>query len=365
MKRPILPGCSALAVLASACGSGVAAVNPFAYVTNNDLSSISVFRIDPGSGGLTSVQTVATPGGGATYGEVHPSGRFFFVSGQFSNVVSSYSIDAAGKLNLVDGGTLATGTNPHNLALDPEGRFLYVANTSSDTVSGFTVDASGRLAAIAGSPFPTGHVPYDVKVAASGRFVYVTNRDSDDISVLAIGAGTGALTPIANQPFHVACRTAPCGPRAIEFSPSGSRTFVANRFSGDVAVFDVDRASGALTAIQGSPFAAGSDPRSLAVDPSGRYLYVPNVGSNDVSAYAIDEQTGVLTRLTGSPYTAGTAPLSIEVDVSGRYAFVSNSGSNSVSVFRIERNTGRLASVATAPTAGSAFSVALGGAGGS
>src|SRR6185369_4459059 len=51
----------------------------FAYVTNDDVSSISVFGVDTNTGHLTPTQVLATPGGGATYAEIHPSGSFLFV----------------------------------------------------------------------------------------------------------------------------------------------------------------------------------------------------------------------------------------------------------------------------------------------
>src|SRR5262245_60962421 len=158
-------------------GAGIS----YVYVTNNDVSSLSIFRAGASADPLQSVQTLPTPGGGATYCEVHPSGRFLFVSAQVANAVSSYAIGPDGTLSLVSGSTVTTGANPHNLATDPAGRFLYVANTSSDSVSGFSIRSDGTLAEIAGSPFATGHVPYDVKVSGSGKYAYVTNRDSEDI----------------------------------------------------------------------------------------------------------------------------------------------------------------------------------------
>jgi 6-phosphogluconolactonase (cycloisomerase 2 family) len=358
MKQVSVLGWATAFLLAAACGSSRRA-DSFAYVGNNDLSSISVFRVDAATGMLTLLKTVDTAAGGATYCEFHPSGRFMFVSGQFSNVLSTYAIDTSGLPTLVAGSTVATGLNPHNLSLDGAGRFLYVANTSSNTVSGFAVAANGTLTAIPGSPFASGLTPYAVKVVDSGKFAYTANRDSDDISAYSIDSATGALTPIAGQPFGVACAAPRCGPRAIEFSPSGGFAFVPNRFSNNVSVLAVNGTTGAMAPIAGSPFPAGTDPRSLAMDPAGRYLYVPNVTSGDVSAFSIDATTGALKQLAGSPYPAGSGPLSVEVDDSGRFVYVANSASNNVSIYRIDAATGRLTTVGTVATAGSAFSIAL------
>ena len=44
----------------------------------------------------------------------------------------------------------------------------------------------------------------------------------------------------------------------------------------------VDAATGALTPVPGSPFAAGTDPVALAFTPSGAFLYVANEGSDSL-----------------------------------------------------------------------------------
>src|SRR4051812_48831337 len=83
MKQVFLLGTATIFLLCAACGSPRA--NPMAYVANNDQSSISIFHVDSATGMLTLVKAVDAPAGsGATYCEMHPSGRFLFVSGQFT-----------------------------------------------------------------------------------------------------------------------------------------------------------------------------------------------------------------------------------------------------------------------------------------
>jgi len=41
------------------------------------------------------------------------------------------------------------------------------------------------------------------------------------------------------------------------------------------------------------------------------FAYVANAGSNTVSAHSIEASTGTLTAVTGSPFAAGTSPWSI------------------------------------------------------
>src|SRR5437762_1196659 len=259
MKQVFLLGSAIPFLFSLACGSSKP--SSLAYVANNNASSVSVFRIDPGTGMLALLDTVITAPGGATYCEFHPSGKFLFVSGEFSNVLSAYSIDARGMPALIAGSTVPTRLNPHNLSLDPAGRFLYVANTSDNSVSGFRVAPNGSLTEMAGSPFASGITPYEIKVADSGKFAYTANRGSDAVSSYSVDANPG------------------------------------------------DAKTGALAQIAGSPYPSGAGPLSIEIDESGRFVYVPNSGSNDVSVFRIDGATGRLA--TVGKVSTGASPFSI------------------------------------------------------
>src|SRR5260370_1487722 len=87
--------------------------------------------------------------------------------------------------------------------------------------------------------------------------------------------------------------------------------YVANENSSNVSAYTIDRTTGALTSVPGSPFAAGSLPFSVAVDSSGKFAYVANFASNNVTAYTIDRTTGALSPLPGSPFAARSNPCSV------------------------------------------------------
>jgi 6-phosphogluconolactonase (cycloisomerase 2 family) len=82
------------------------------------------------------------------------------------------------------------------------------------------------------------------------------------------------------------------------------------------------------------------------------FAYVANAGSNDISAYAIDAATGALSKVAGSPFAAGINPKSVTVLRSGKFAYVANFTSNNVSAFTINAATGTLTSVGAAVAAG-------------
>jgi 6-phosphogluconolactonase (cycloisomerase 2 family) len=98
---------------------------------------------------------------------------------------------------------------------------------------------------------------------------------------------------------------------ALAATPNGDFLYVANFGSnvvpGNVSGFRIG-ADGRLTAVTGSPFAAGTNPTSLSVDPSGRFLYVANRGGG-ISIFTIAATTGVLS--SGGTATAGTMPVSV------------------------------------------------------
>lgn len=96
----------------------------------------------------------------------------------------------------------------------------------------------------------------------------------------------------------------------------------------------------ALAPVAGSPFAGFLSPNSVTVDPSGKFAYVAKRDAANVAAFTI-EASGALTAVPGSPYLTGQGPFSVIVDSSG-FASTANQISNTVSTFRIDATNGAL-----------------------
>jgi 6-phosphogluconolactonase (cycloisomerase 2 family) len=94
-----------------------------------------------------------------------------------------------------------------------------------------------------------------------------------------------------------------------------------------LSVYTIDPTSGSLTPVAGSPFAAGAltaisgspflpagqsfnQPASIAIEPSGNFLYATS-SRTGVFAFSISSATGALTALTGSPLFASNGGDSI------------------------------------------------------
>jgi 6-phosphogluconolactonase len=169
------------------------------------------------------------------------------------------------------------------------------------------------------------------------RFAYVANLGSNNVSAYSVDASTGALRAIAGSPF--AAGTVPV---AVAVDQTGHFAYVVNQTDATISAFTIDRTSGALTPVSGSPFATGTSPTSVAIDPSSSYVYVTNGGANTVSAYAITADSGALTAITGSPFATGALPDSVAVDpfaIGLVGVLVANESDGTVSVFTIDDNT--------------------------
>lgn len=181
--------------------------------------------------------------------------------------------------------------------------------------------------------------------------LYVANQGSDDVSAYAIDRETGALTPIAGSPFR-----AGSAPGSIAAAPSGQVVYVVNRFSHDISAYTVGT-DGALRPVRGSPFSTEQFPMAGIVAASGRFLHVVSSGAprtspdgpGRISTYAIDAKTGALSPVAGSPLAAGSAPGSVAASPSGRFVYVTNLFSRDISAYAADATTGALAALAGSP----------------
>ena len=328
----------------------------FVYIANKDSDNISAFRIDPATGSLAPIAGAPFASGIEPNSiAIHPSGTFAFVAngGDVINTgtISVYGIDATtGALTLASA-PIAAESFPESVTTNRAGTFLYVANGGSNNVSAYAISTSGALTAVAGSPYGTGRGALSVLVDPSDGFVYVaTGRtDSNDIAAFNIDSATGALSPVAASPF-TAARGNPGslaiagGAKAVEFS--SQFVYVANLQSDNLSAYTIDAATGVLTAIPGSPFAAGAFPIAVAIDPLNRYVYVANYLAG-ISAYKIEPATGALTPVAGNPVAAEPGVSSIAVDPSGRFVYVISG--ETAGAYAIDAATGALTQLADSP----------------
>jgi DNA-binding beta-propeller fold protein YncE len=294
---------------------------PFVYIANASNISGYTMNVRNGALSAIAGSPFETNANGAPIPYVIPfnlifdaNARFAYAANFFSNDISVLAINTAtGALAPIAGSPFAAGTNPQILTIHPSGKFAYVANSGSNNVSAYSMDTTtGALTPVVGSPFVAGtasnsqsiYYSPSVIIDPTGKFAYVLLDGS--ISAYTIDGTTGALMAVAGSPFAV-----DSGPGFIIMNPQGS--FIYAIASGGIYGYAINASTGALTTVVGSPYVAGTGPFSITIDPSGGFIYVSTYTSGPqyipsdyaLVAYAINPVTGALTAVPGSPFAAG------------------------------------------------------------
>lgn len=295
----------------------------FLYVADFSGNTVTLLDINKGNGQLStpvsdSVVTPVNPpnifpaGIGPVAVVMSPTEPFLFVANQTSGNISAYTVDpGAGGLGTVQGSpfAIAPASNPSAIAISPKGDFLFVANSTQATVAAFAIGANGALTPAPGSPFAVGAgaTPNSLAVEHSGRFLYVTDPAHNAVLGFSIQSN-GSLTAIAGSPFAAGTL-----PNAVAADPQGAFLFAANTGSNNVSAYVIDASTGALGAVTGSPFATGGQgPSGLVVDTNSQALYVTDQITHDIAAMGI-LGNGTLKPVTGSPFNVATAGSAITV----------------------------------------------------
>jgi 6-phosphogluconolactonase (cycloisomerase 2 family) len=298
-------------------------------------------------------------------------------TGTTNGEVSSYHVDSvSGALSLVAGGPFPSqGSNPVALIASPNQQYLFVANHDSSNIAVFTIGTDGQLAP--GKTYPTpGTEPVSMAMNATGTLLFVLDYYAPGFSDATPGPGAlvvypvnadGSLgTPVASAGLSYS--TVQCFPGGVAVTPDGSYAYVSNTNAvivttspptngtapvrpatcpaqGTISAFSVTSA-GALAAVPGSPFAAGTTPTGIAVDLTSRFVYTTDSVQNQLIVYNI-LNGGSLTPLINGPFSTGTFPVGITIDPRDEYLYVSNYNASTISEFTISQSTGQPSGLAS------------------
>ena len=124
---------------------------PFAYVSNELDSTLGVFRFDQASLALQPIQVISSvadtfvQNSRASAVDVHPSGKWVYVSNRGENSVAVFEISPkTGRATLIQT-CLSEGQTPRFFCISPSGRWLFVLNENSDSIIRFTVNPETGL----------------------------------------------------------------------------------------------------------------------------------------------------------------------------------------------------------------------------
>lgn len=298
------------------------------YCVHADRSEVSAFRIAPGSGRLSHLNTRDCGGPNPVHLTVDPANRFLAVANYANGTAGVLTIAADGSLGeLVSLLTLAgetgphktqqQGLYPHHIPFDPSERFLIVPDKGGDQVYVLRLDpATGRLSLASTAKTRHGSGPRHIAFHPTRPFAYLANELDSTIETFAWDAEQGVLSPLQILPSLPETYVGNNTTAEIEVAPSGNYVYISNRGHDSIGIFAVDGSSGHLRAV-GWQATGGRQPRFFALAPGGGRLYAANELTHTITSFSIDPSTGLLAAEgvaaeTGSPtciiFTSVDAP---------------------------------------------------------
>lgn len=195
-----------------------------------------------------------------------------------------------------------------------------------------------------------------VACAVAGRFAYVANNglnNIESVSAYSINRTTGLLTAVAGSPF-----AAGHTPISLAVRPDGKFLYVVDPvgmpMNGALSVYSINATTGVLTQIANSPFAASTALFEIAIESTGKFAFTPNFTSPNVSVFSLDAASGVPTSVNGSPFACVGTPVAIAVDPNSQFVYAGTQGggpsnSGAICAYTIDSTTGALTQIAGSP----------------
>jgi 6-phosphogluconolactonase len=324
------------------------------YTKHGTSEGIYVYALDPATGALRLVQTVAGVADPA-YLAFGPGGRMLYAVNEQGEDggVSSFAVDpSSGQLTFVNR-VGSQGADPAHLSVDPSGSWLLVANYTGGTIAAVPIKGDGALDEASDVVRHTGHGPnadrqqgphpHMIVTAPTGGFILVPDLGADRVVAYHLDHGTGRLVPEADA----GGRMPPgAGPRHLAFGGDGQYAYVLGELDSTLNTFAYDAETGRLShtqVVRTLPRVSSGQNTTAAVvvAPSGRFVYASNRGHNSVATFSIDPSTGQLTPRGHTP-TSGRTPRDINLDPSGTILLAANQDSDSIVSFFVDSHTGRL-----------------------
>lgn len=282
------------------------AVHALAFGGEED-EEVAAYAIDPKSGGLTPLNRQSARGAATCYLDVDATGKTLLLANYSSGSVAALPVrddgSLGGAVSFVQhaGGSRVDpkrqdGPYAHSIIVSPDNRFAYAADLGLDQIRCYALDAAAaKLTPLepAFAPSPPGGGPRHLAFHPDGKSLYAINELANTVSHYRHDAATGALTAAGD-----AVPTLPAGFEGksytadLKITPDGRFLYGTNRGHDSIAIFRV-AADGSLTRTAIEP-SLGKGPQNLLIAPGGEWLLCANMPGNNVAVFAIDRETGAL-----------------------------------------------------------------------
>ena len=310
----------------------------FVYVSLAPEQKIQIYRLDPQSGSLAPVETVAVAGAPGSLG-VDPEKKFLFASLRTSSSLASFRIDrATGKLTALSTAALPKGENAAFVATDRTGRWLLSASYAAGKVVVHRLTEDGTIESPAVQTVETAKTAHCIAVDRENRFVYVPHVAPNAVYQFRFDPQTGQLAA-AGQAKGGAVKA---GPRHLAFHPTQNLAFTSDESGSSITAYRVetDRLKPVQTlSTLPADFSGSNSTAEVKVHPSGKFVWVSNRGHDSLAGFAIDD-SGRLTAPGQTP--TEKTPRSFEIEPQGRFVLGAGEGSGKLAVFQVDPASGKL-----------------------
>ena len=180
--------------------------NRYVFVPCKGADYVAQFRFDAATGELSPnpMPRIATArGAGPRHLAFHPNGRFAYLVNENSSTMTAYALDpATGTLaELETQSTLPDGFSGHKEAaavrVHPGGAWLFGSNRGDDSIVVFAIDPSTGRMKRHGFVKSGGATPRDFVLDSAGTFLYAANQDSNTVVPFRFDPARGSLAPAA------------------------------------------------------------------------------------------------------------------------------------------------------------------------
>ena len=275
--------------------------------------------------------------------------------GKKSGAVSAFAINQkTGELTFLNKQP-SLGGAPCFITTSENGKFVLVANYLGGNVSSFPVEADGKLGASIELKQNVGTGPnkdrqeaahaHSINLDPKNCYAMVCDLGVDKVFIYEFDHKTGKLKPNAAQEIY---QTKPgAGPRHFAFHKNEKFAFLINELDSTITSLAFDAKRGTLTEIQTvktlpENFKDSNTCADLHISPNGKFVYGSNRGHDSLVVYKIDEKTGNLEYVEHT-LTGGKTPRNFVISPDGKFLLAANQNSDSINVFRIDEKSGKLA----------------------
>jgi 6-phosphogluconolactonase len=183
--------------------------NKYAFVCDLGLDQILAYRFDADAGKLTPAEpafTATKPAAGPRHLAFRPDGKFAYSINEMNSTVSVFAYSPANgalqELQTVSAlpADIQGRSSGAEIEVHPSGKWLYVSNRGHDSVVVFDIDPAQGTVTFKAAQSSGGKTPRHFGFTPDATHLVVGNQESGTLLTCRIDQSTGLLTPLEGLP---------------------------------------------------------------------------------------------------------------------------------------------------------------------